>query len=613
MASTYSPNLRLELIGTGEQQGSWGTTTNTNLGTLIEEAVGGYVSVTVSDVGDTTLTTANGATDQSRNMTLNLTGTISAARNVICPAIEKLYIVKNATTGGYAVTFKVSGQTGVSIPNGSVVFLYVDGTDARSVTGSIASQAASAVAITGGTINVGDAQSPRSDLQMTATTTPTAVVVGSISGTTLTVTSVASGTLAVGNRLTIAAAGLDYNTYITALGTGTGGTGTYTISQTATVGSTTINAYPSSYNTLTFYEKDTDVAANQPMGGIEWYGSDASTPGGGVKAYIAAVSESATPDSAMVFGTSDNSASTLAVERMRISSTGEVLVTSGSLSIGNADTTITRSAAGVIAVEGGNVPLENRANTFTNAQTINGGALSINNNTDYSPNVALTHAGATAGSAAYFITQRARGTYASPTIVSNGDQLGQLFFFGYDGSAYRQAGYIAATVDGTPGANDMPSRLTFGTTPDGGVSAVERMRITAAGDVGIGTSTSLGTYGKFRVGGAGYQALNVGSDDASGVEVIVAANAAVGARIGTLSNHPVDFYTNSVARMRIDSSGNILNTSSGGLGYGTGSGGTVTQATSKTTNVTLNKTNGKITMNNASLGAGASATFGLLN
>lgn len=131
MASTYSTNLRLELIGTGEQQGTWGSTTNVNLGTLLEEAIGGYVSVTVSDVGDTTLTTANGAADQARNMTLNLTGTISAARNVICPAIEKVYLVKNATTGGFAVTFKVSGQTGISIPNGYTMLVYVDGTDVR--------------------------------------------------------------------------------------------------------------------------------------------------------------------------------------------------------------------------------------------------------------------------------------------------------------------------------------------------------------------------------------------------------------------------------------------------------------------------------------------------
>lgn len=133
MASTYSQSLRLELIGTGEQQGTWGATTNTNLGTLLEQAICGYESITVSDAGDTTLTASNGAADQARNMTLNLSGTITAARNVICPSAEKIYIVKNATTGGFAVTFKVTGQTGVSIPNGSTVIVYVDGTDARLV------------------------------------------------------------------------------------------------------------------------------------------------------------------------------------------------------------------------------------------------------------------------------------------------------------------------------------------------------------------------------------------------------------------------------------------------------------------------------------------------
>lgn len=153
MASTYSSNLRLELIGTGDQQGTWGITTNTNLGTLLEEAIGGYISVTVSDSGDTTLTVANGATDQSRNMVINLTGTISAARTVICPAIEKLYVVRNATTGGFAVTFKVSGQTGVSIPNGSTYFVYVNGTDVQLVNGTIASQNANNVSITGGSIS----------------------------------------------------------------------------------------------------------------------------------------------------------------------------------------------------------------------------------------------------------------------------------------------------------------------------------------------------------------------------------------------------------------------------------------------------------------------------
>jgi hypothetical protein len=155
MASTYSPNLRLELIGTGEQQGTWGSTTNTNLGTLIEEAIGGYTSVTVSDAGDTTLTTSNGSADQARNMVLNLTGTIAATRNVIVPAIEKVYIIKNATTGGFAVTVKVSGQTGVSIANGDTMVVYVDGTDVRSASptlGTMSTQNANNVSITGGSV-----------------------------------------------------------------------------------------------------------------------------------------------------------------------------------------------------------------------------------------------------------------------------------------------------------------------------------------------------------------------------------------------------------------------------------------------------------------------------
>lgn len=165
MASTYSPNLRFELIGTGEQQGTWGTTTNTNIGTLIEEAISGYTSVTVSDGGDTTLTALDGASDQSRNMIINLTGTITASRNVICPAIDKLYIVKNATTGGYAVTFKVSGQTGVSIPNGQTVVIYVNSTDAVQATGNVANGGTGATSFTayalvaGGTTSTGALQS----------------------------------------------------------------------------------------------------------------------------------------------------------------------------------------------------------------------------------------------------------------------------------------------------------------------------------------------------------------------------------------------------------------------------------------------------------------------
>ena len=129
MASTYSTNLALELIGTGDQAGSWGTTTNTNLGTLLEQAISGYVTQAITDGADTVITIPNGASGVARNMYIELTGALTAARNLIVPANKKLYFIYNNTTGGYAVTVKVSGQTGVSVPNGSKVILVSNGTD----------------------------------------------------------------------------------------------------------------------------------------------------------------------------------------------------------------------------------------------------------------------------------------------------------------------------------------------------------------------------------------------------------------------------------------------------------------------------------------------------
>lgn len=137
MASTYSTNLAIELIGTGDQAGSWGNTTNTNLGTLIEQAVSGYVTQAITDGADTVITIPNGATGVARNMYLELTGTLTAARNLIVPANKKLYFIYNNTTGGYAVTVKVSGQTGVSVPNGTKTILVSNGTDIVSATNTV--------------------------------------------------------------------------------------------------------------------------------------------------------------------------------------------------------------------------------------------------------------------------------------------------------------------------------------------------------------------------------------------------------------------------------------------------------------------------------------------
>lgn len=128
--STYSTNLALTLIGTGEEAGTWGSTTNTNLGTLLEQAISGYVTQSVTDsTSPTTLTIPNGSSGVARNMYIELTGTITAARTVEVPANRKLYFVYNNTVGGYAVTFKVTGQTGVLIPNGKKYALVSNGSD----------------------------------------------------------------------------------------------------------------------------------------------------------------------------------------------------------------------------------------------------------------------------------------------------------------------------------------------------------------------------------------------------------------------------------------------------------------------------------------------------
>jgi hypothetical protein len=154
MASTFS-DLKIELIGTGEQSGTWGATTNVNLGTALGEAITGTADVAFSSA-DVTLTLTNTNTAQTaRNLRLNLTGTSGGARNLILGSgcqIEKLYLVSNGLAD--AVTVKNTTGTGIAVPAGRTMFVFnnaVDVVDALSYfSGTVVSSAAT---ITGGTIN----------------------------------------------------------------------------------------------------------------------------------------------------------------------------------------------------------------------------------------------------------------------------------------------------------------------------------------------------------------------------------------------------------------------------------------------------------------------------
>jgi microcystin-dependent protein len=156
MASTYSPSLRLELIGDGDQSGIWGQTTNNNLGYLLEQAVSGVITIAMSNA-NYTMSNFNGVVDEARNQVLVITGTNTAVRNLIAPLVEKTYVVQNSTTGGYAIQIIGSSGLGVTIPNGITAYVYCDGINFYStINGSVGNYAVNGnLSVTGTTTLTG--------------------------------------------------------------------------------------------------------------------------------------------------------------------------------------------------------------------------------------------------------------------------------------------------------------------------------------------------------------------------------------------------------------------------------------------------------------------------
>jgi hypothetical protein len=134
MPSTYSPDLRIELIANGEKTGTWGTITNDNLGVILEDAISALASVSVTSANQA-LTAQNGAADQARCAAISLTTTTAANFAIYVPPVTKLYVITNPS--GYTATVYCStaignttaAGTGVAIPTGKTVLLRADGTN----------------------------------------------------------------------------------------------------------------------------------------------------------------------------------------------------------------------------------------------------------------------------------------------------------------------------------------------------------------------------------------------------------------------------------------------------------------------------------------------------
>jgi hypothetical protein len=149
MASTYS-DLKIELIGTGEQSGTWGTTTNNNFSIALSEAITGTADVAFSSA-DVTLTLTNTNSAQTaRNLRLNLTGTSGGARNLILGSgcqIEKFYLINNTLAD--AVTVKNTSGTGIAVPATTAMLVFNNGTDVVNPLTYFAGR----VTVTGGSID----------------------------------------------------------------------------------------------------------------------------------------------------------------------------------------------------------------------------------------------------------------------------------------------------------------------------------------------------------------------------------------------------------------------------------------------------------------------------
>ena len=133
MASTYSSNLKIELITTGEKATTWGSITNTNLGTALEESIVGSADVTFSSSDLSISLTNSNSTQAARNIRLNLTGTTGGtARTLTVPDIEKTYIINNGCADAVAIS-NSAGST-VSVPAGKTMWVYSTGSNVVDVT-----------------------------------------------------------------------------------------------------------------------------------------------------------------------------------------------------------------------------------------------------------------------------------------------------------------------------------------------------------------------------------------------------------------------------------------------------------------------------------------------
>jgi hypothetical protein len=522
MASTYSP-LKIELIGTGEQVAAWGQTTNTNLGTAIEQAIGGKADVTMSSTSVTLTLTDTNAFQDARALYLNLTGTPGGAATLNVPAVQKAYIVRNGTTGGFAVTVKVTGQTGVSVPNGATMHLYNNGTDVVNAVTNLPSGA------TVGGVAIGTGGGTVTSVSGT----------GTVNGLTLTGTVTSSGSLTLGGTLS--------NVNLASSVTGTlpvanGGTG-----QTSfTAGTLLKGAGGSAITGLTGSSNGQVAAWNSATS--EWLPTSTLLIGNGTVT-VPSLAAAADTNTGIYFPAADTFA----------------------VAIGGNKAFEVVPAAGLVPLElkvnGGLVTVPDVTGTFQIGRydSINGGSTlsTIGGSTflvlqvEQSPKMNIMSNG-----------RVGIGT-ASPTsmlhVVTPGNETMLLADNGSATTAIVSYALGDTAFVSAPATNRL---LAIGTSNDRSLrfvtNSAERMRISNNGDVGIGT-TSAGNRLEVKGLTADSTASAFGVQNSSSTTLFLVRNDGV-INSGVAAGSPYNNTTGSAANVHVDSNG-ILYRSTSSIRY----------------------------------------------